>query len=497
MRYRSITLNDNKKYQFSLIKYNEEYKKYLEELKRMNATLANSVEKCPTIYSELSDHQSYIIFSDEIFYEKLNCVGAIYIGTSTDEKNLEIQVQFIEEKFENKESIFAVLEQLVDTLGMYCFDKENIEIHLLNNIDLEKMNQYKYKKNCLFENVTTYTTTNEYNNRLFSKLFNEMSAAEQNLVKWKQCWMQKIDLCGFNDYHYLLDEQLIQEYSDGTIPLSEIFYKAESVLWDDINSIKSKRRIEFERNGQIHFTKTKKDFRNNYEFLYNILKDGFNLKKVDWRNNTNLEIDETNSWTRITSDNLKVVNLKEEKIKKVQYKSPVVNNSSISLELYINEQNEIERCYVDFITHRNSRKNKGKINGIYALRILSKYHKCTLNFISRKGMKSDDFADEFSKEEQLFTTILNGNLTLELIDELIKKMIPVVNRKAISKSKPMIAADNETIVWKACNMETEAINYVKQIKGEIPLPHLQENLEKFIEECDIKKNNAKKMVLKK
>jgi len=46
-------------------------------------------------------------------------------------------------------------------------------------------------------------------------------------------------------------------------------------------------------------------------------------------------------------------------------------------------------------------------------------------------------------------------------------------------------------------MEIEAINFVKQIKGEIPLPHLQENLKKFIEEYDIKKSNAKKMVLKK
>lgn len=494
MRYRSISLNDNKKYQFSLIKYNEEYKKYLEELKRMNENLADSVEKCPTIYSELSDHQSYMIFSGES-----NCVGAIYIGTLTDEKNLEIKVQFIEEKFENKESIFAVLEQLVDTLGLYCFDKENVEIHLLNNIDLEKINKYKYKKNRLFENLTTYNTTNGYNNRLFSKLLNEMSEAEQNLVKWKQCWTQRFDFCGFNDYHYLFDEQLMQEYGDGTIPLSEIFYKAESVLWDDINSTKSKRSINFERNGQIHFTKSSKDFgKNTYEFLYNILRDGFNLKKVDWRKNASLEIDENNVWTRIKSDNLKVVNLKEEKIKKVQYKSPVVNNSSIVLELYINEQNEIERCYVDFRTHRNSRKNKGKINGIYALRILSKYNICTLNFISRKGLRYNNFADELSEEdEQLYTTILNGNLTLELIDELIKKMIPIVNRKAFSKSKPIIATDNETIVSNACEMETEAINYVKQIKGEIPLPHLQENLEKFIEEYDIKKNNAKKMVLKK
>ncbi len=491
MRYRSITLNNCEKDQFVLIKYSEEYKEYLEELRRMNEYLASSVEKCPTIYSELCDHQSYMIFSGET-----NCIGAIYIATSTDEKNLEIEVHFIEEKFENKEGIIDVLEQIISTLGFYCFDKENIEIHLLNNIDLEKINKYKYKKNCISENITTYTTTNKFNNKLYPKLLNEMSETEKNLINWKQSWMPRFDFCVFNDCNNLFDKELMQKYKDGTIPLSEIFYKAESVLWDDINSIKSKRSIIFERNGQIYFTKSSKDFgKNNYEFSYNILRDEFNFKKVDWRKNAYLEIDENNVWTRIKSDNLKVVYLKADKIKKVQYKSPMVNNSSISLNLYI-KQDEIERCYVDFRTHRNDRKNK--INGIYALRILSKDNICTLNFISRKGLRCNDFADELKEEdEQLFTTILNGNMTIELLDELVKKMITIVNRKAFSKGEPIILSDNEAIVSNACEMETEAINYVKQIKGEIPLPHLQENLEKFIEEYDIKKNNAKKMVLKK
>ena len=44
--------------------------------------------------------------------------------------------------------------------------------------------------------------------------------------------------------------------------------------------------------------------------------------------------------------------------------------------------------------------------------------------------------------------------------------------------------------------EAQVINFIKQIKGEIPLPHLQENLEKFINEHDISKNYNKKRVLK-
>ena len=33
-------------------------------------------------------------------------------------------------------------------------------------------------------------------------------------------------------------------------------------------------------------------------------------------------------------------------------------------------------------------------------------------------------------------------------------------------------------------MERQAINFIKQIKGEIPLPHLQSNIENFIVEND-------------
>ncbi len=489
MRYRSITLNDNKIERISFVKYNAEYKDYLEELKEMNYELADSVEKCPTIYSELSDHQSYMIFSGE-----KKCIGAIYIGTSTDEKNLEIQLQFIEEKFENKEGVLAILDQIVATLGLYCFDKENIEIQLLNNFssdDIDKYTYHRYQQQRLSENVTTYTTTNRHNNSIFPKLLEEMSETEQNLIRWKQCWWQTFEMCDLKDY-YLLDQQLMQEYGNGTIPLAEIFYKAESVLWNDINSIKSKRNIIFERNGQIHFTKSQKDFgKNNYEFSYNITRDGFHFKKVDWRKNASLEIDENYFGTKMKSDNLEVNYNKATKNKKIQYISPVVNNSSISLELYINDQDEIEKCYVDFRTHRNSRKNKGKINGIYALRIVSENNICTLNFISRKGKYSNLVNKISEQEEQLFTTVLNGNLTFELIDEFIKKVIPIMNRNALTESKPVIASVNETVVINACEMEQEAIHYVKQIKGEIPLPYLQRNLERFIEEYQTEKSNTK------
>lgn len=62
MEYRSIMFTKNDKWPLALIKYTEEYKKYLERIRRINKELADSVERCPKMYSESSEHQSYMIF---------------------------------------------------------------------------------------------------------------------------------------------------------------------------------------------------------------------------------------------------------------------------------------------------------------------------------------------------------------------------------------------------------------------------------------------------
>ena len=50
MKYRSISLNGNEYSHYSLVKYKNEYKEYLVDLKKMNKELAESVENYPKIY---------------------------------------------------------------------------------------------------------------------------------------------------------------------------------------------------------------------------------------------------------------------------------------------------------------------------------------------------------------------------------------------------------------------------------------------------------------
>jgi len=140
MKYRSITLNGNYQSQYSLVRYNDEYKNHLEELRKLNKELSDCVENCSKIYSELSEEQSYMIIRDN-----RDCVGAIYIGTSTDEKNLEIKVHFNEKYFVSEEHIVKNIEKLIESLGLYFYNKENIEIELVNDIDLDSRRKYMMK----------------------------------------------------------------------------------------------------------------------------------------------------------------------------------------------------------------------------------------------------------------------------------------------------------------------------------------------------------------
>ncbi len=491
MKYRNISLNGNKYYYYGLAKYNDEYKKFLEKLRIINEDMADSVEHCPKIYSESSEHQSYLILQSNY-----RCVGAINIETSTDERNLEVEIQLNEKCFNSQEKIIELIEQLIESLKLYFFDKEKIEINLINNIDLSKINPYKYHKRVYDENLTTYTCTNKKNNLLIPKLVEEIISTEKNLTDWGQSWRQ---IYGKHELYYDFDLELMNEIKNGTVTLPELFSKVETMIWTNINSGKSSRSISFSKNGIIDFTKNSHDLKNgvDYEFSYNILNNNFNMKSKSRKNSKKelLEINEDSFFTNIKINQINILHSKETKRKRINYTSPIIHNSSIAVELLINEENEIERCYVDFRTH----KNNGKINGLYALRIAPEryFDKFSMRFISRKGYRYSDFSEEILKnEEELFSAIIDGNLTVELIDELIRKVIPIINKKSIIYNKQPISPINEKLISNLIGSETKAFNFVKQIKGEIPLPHLQENLEEFISEHDNNKNDSKKRILK-
>lgn len=483
MKYRSFSLNGNKRYNH-LIKHDSRYK--LDELREMNRKLADYVENFPKFFSELSETQSYMICSAG------TCVGAIYIETSPNEKNLEIEIQFIEKYFESKTKMVELLEQIIESLKLYFWDKENIEIKLNHNIDLSQINSYKYQKKVYDENITTYICSNKLNNILFPKLVNEMIGAERYLTNLGQSWTQKLKIS--QDYDYPLDKRLLEEICNGSLSIPEMFYKTKSIVWPSINSINSHRLIDFSRNGQVQFIKkSKKENGIDYEFNYNVLSDNFNFKTTSFIEDENLEIEDNGLFTNIKSVTFDIFQLKENKRKRIIYSTPIIDYSSVSIELWLDE-NGIERCYIDFRTHKGK-----KISGIYALRLFLKNNIFSLRFINRRGAKYNDFAQVLAHDdEELYSTILNGRITMEIVAELIKKVIPIINR-SVDKSnnhgnnKKYVSELNNSNIMKFLSFEKQLINFLKQIKDEIPLPHLKESLEKFIENNDKdKKDNKQK-----
>lgn len=147
MEYRSIMFTKNEKWQLALIKYTEEYQKHLEQIKRFNKELVDSIERCPKIYSESSEHQSYMIFLGEDY-----CIGGIKIGTSFDERNQELEIHFDEKNICLPEEITEITELIVDGISRNFPDKEEIEIRLLNDVDLSRYHKYKYKKKYMMKN---------------------------------------------------------------------------------------------------------------------------------------------------------------------------------------------------------------------------------------------------------------------------------------------------------------------------------------------------------
>lgn len=458
MKYKSISLNGNKDYKYSLVKYEDKYKDILDSMEEIDVNLIGSVMECPVIYSINSDHQAYMIVKgDDIG------VGATYIGTSTDEKDLEVKLQLDESKFNNETEMYMLINQLIDSLGLYCYDKENIYINLVNEIDLSKYNCLKYKREYLLPNISTYVCSNKKYNTLIPLLLEEIKSCEDTLVSWKQTWWQEVQNRPLCDLHYLFDDDFI---IDRDIPLDEIFNKAESINWSSINSNTAERKITFNIDGDVSFTKSARKGSNSYEFKYNVREDGFVF------NNSDISISDNSFETKINTKNEKVVKNKRNGMKRILYQSDIIDNTSVYLDLLL-DNDEVEKCFIDFRTH----KDNGKIKGMYLIRKFPKWHLFNFRYRNRKGniynyicnARPDDAISSFTD-----------------VKDIVAFYIENINC-FFREGRDPLAEINIDLV----NIDKRALDYMKQIKGEIPLPYLQEQIDKFILDYSKTKGNDK------
>ena len=454
MKYKSISLNGTDNYQYSLVKYEDKYKDILGSMKEIDVNLIDSVIACPRIYSVDSDHQAYMLVKDDDIG-----VGATYIGTSTDEKDLEVTLQLDEDKFDDEVDMYKLINQLVDSLGLYCYERENIYICLKNKINLSKYNSLKYKEVYLLPNISTYICSNNKYNTLIPLLLKEIKSCEDTLVSWKQTWWQEIQHRTLDDFHLLYDNDDIEK-SD------EMFNKASSFsLVDYIRD----RNVTFDIDGHVIFSKNIKENDSTCEFTYNVRKDGFKLKTFDFL------LEDNHSYTKIITPNEEIKKSKEKGTKKITYKSGIVDKSSIYAEVKLDDNDDIDKCYIDFRTHRNN----GKINGMYLIRINNRDK--NFSFSYRTG-KSDicKYIDNIYYDDERFSM---GTLKNRI--EFFRDAINSCYRNGRG------AISSDINISDLVNIEKDVVNFMKKIKSEIPLPYLQEQIDKFILEYSNSKSNDK------
>ena len=344
-------------------------------------------------------------------------------------------------------------------MKIFFYDKKYVEFNLLNDIDLPMIDCQNYHKE--YSNLNIYKCFNEKNN-LIPKLIEEVIATYKNLTDWGQSWWQDIENY---ELHYEFDREFISTIDNGTVIYPELLNKVKTVIWRDIKSRKSSRCIIFSREGYVKFYKDSKKNGINYEFSYNVLSDGFKFKGNI--NGEDLTINDNKYFTEIKTKQSKIVQTKENSLKYIDYVSPIIDNFSVSMNIWMNELNEIEKCNIFFKTH----KGNGKINGMYILKLNpSNMDKCLIKFIGRK--RNFDFtinlfeANEISKFE--------GKITIEMINEIVNKVIPIINKKEEFPKNQIIFEDLDILT-----QEKQIINFLKQLKDEIPLPLLKERVEEF------------------
>ena len=124
MESRTSSLIGNRK-NFAIVEYTDEYKKYLEQLREINKEFADSIEH----------NHGYIILRHDC-----RCLGEINIKIPEGESKIEIELHLREKYLHLLENFSSILEEIIKSIGVYFFDKENIEISLINNIDLSRIN---------------------------------------------------------------------------------------------------------------------------------------------------------------------------------------------------------------------------------------------------------------------------------------------------------------------------------------------------------------------
>lgn len=366
----------------------------------------------------------------------------------------------------------------------------------------------------IIENIT--------NDEIVEKVVKEMILAERKLLEWNANWWEYNDELGtikkyFDlDYEYrkkleitkFLDDLKLQykiEEKKDIPPIRTIKFNDKydidiyKIEWNNIKTNNCLRELTFNSNGNISLSKrnNKKSVKKNqkvinYQTEYNVNSLDFNLDIYIYPDCNFFNESEKISIELIGSNLIKKYDgieiMENLSTGEKHIRVTKEDKSKIILEAKLNEENTLEKGFVEI----KSKKGNGKINGTYRFD-LDKEKKITANFYSRKGKKIDLTTNPLLLQHVLLLTEQSLNrdetiakdIVMNVTNNMQEAILNNINERKIEVDQKYFSMEN--IIEK----DKEVTNVLKQIKGEIPLIGLTERINFVLEFEEKKKDKLK------
>lgn len=478
MKYRNTSLIGRNCYYLIRENKGKDFETDLENLKNVKPYLASNIKGFNEVYDKRSQNQAYLIYNDK---DMKNCLGGIVIiAPLFDNEPIKLKIYIDERKVRVDEEAFKIVNEIIDLLGRCNCSSEQISIEMENDLNLNNWNSSKYQRSPFEWEKSTYLCNNAYHQILPAAL-EEISSVKQtaqgeNVKKLTE--QVEIDSSKFS---FPIDNAIAREYRKNTIPLLEVFDKADVYRLDTKLADGTITTMNHKYDGTVDFVK--KSSNCSYYGEYNLIDNTFSL--VDYNDTSYIYSNSEKYYLGNTKS--KITHNKEHNLELFEYQSGIsATNTSINSQLVIKD-GQLKTFYTDLRIHRDSNK---KVNGTYMLRwkhqtgLIFTYH-------NRKGMVEIDLKELLAKEDkELYHKLLNSDIDLEAIDKLLVLVAAIVNRTAYHFEEISLSKE----ITKLKNTSTDLLEKVSE---ETYSNYLKNTIKKFIVDLKLApKESPKKMVKK-
>lgn len=476
MLYRSIS---SKKGKLGFIKYDgkEIVKAELEKLKQVSPELHELIEKGSSL-DKNSTIQPYLLVKSSEFIRN-NFLGGILIDKNSEDLLRAIILLDIPAvmKTDPEETIVDLLNSLCN----YNYEKKKVQVRFLSGEDERLLADLGFEKHTI-DGDNYYSIDNPYTKRI-STLYDEIEHAQKVLNNWKVMWYENYSDYIRGDYH-LEPEVFDSLYSHTAIDERTVFEKSDTFRMDHIESKKAERFLVFNDDGTIEAYKYYKRGKGvtTYESTCNVDDDDYYIKGSS--GNKTFKLEKLNGVITISIDDILISYLPDgQKRIHIERKSKGrrrdsegnIVNASVSFDATTNFDGNLKSCMLEVNTH----KRNGKVNGTY--RVVANQSGLKSTFYSRKGVKTEIPSSALLSHKLLLLTEpqIQGNVE----DEVISSVVTASN-SSNQDSKTINIDLNDINMEKIVNCETTALNFFKELVGELPINLLQKRMEEtfdFIE----------------